>query len=53
MPLTLDKTTELLASHWTAQTVPSLDALGLGAGTLFSQGADTTWKWYRLKRWVR
>ena len=53
MPLTLDKTTELLASHWTAQTVTSLDALGLGAGTLFAQGADTTWQWYRMKRWVR
>ena len=53
IPLTLDKTTELLASHWTAQTVTSLDALGLGAGTLFAQGADTTWQWYRMKRWVR
>lgn len=53
LPLTLDKTTELLASHWTAQTVASLDALGLGAGTLFAQGADTTWRWYRMKRWVR
>jgi len=53
LPLTLDKTTELLASHWTAQTETSLDALGLGAGTVFSQGADTTWRWYRLKRWVR
>ncbi len=53
LPLTLDKTTELLASHWTAQTVTSLDALGLGAGTLFAQGADTTWRWYRFKGWVR
>jgi len=53
LPLTLDKTTELLASHWTAQTVTSLDALGLGAGTLFARGADTTWRWYRMKRWVR
>ena len=53
MPLTLDKTTELLASHWTAQTETSLDALGLGTGTLFARGADTTWRWYRLKHWVR
>lgn len=52
-PLTLDKTTELLASHWTAQTSTSLDALGLGSGTLFARGAATTWRWYRLKRWVR
>ena len=53
LPLTLDKTKELLASHWTAQTVSSLNALGLGLGTSFAQGADTCWQWYRLKSWVR
>jgi len=53
LPLTLDKTKELLASHWTAQTASSLEALGLGSGTLFADGAATTWRWYRLKRWVR
>ncbi len=53
LPLTRDKATELLARHWTAQTVSSLEALGLGTGTLFAQGADTTWRWYRLKGWVR
>jgi nucleoside-diphosphate-sugar epimerase len=53
MPLTLDKATELLASHWTAQTTGSHEMLGLGDGTLFAQGADTTWQWYRMMRWVR
>jgi len=53
LPLTVDKSTELLASHWTAQTAGSLNALGLGAGTEFAQGADTTWRWYRLMGWVR
>ncbi len=53
LPLTRDKAKELLASHWTAQTVGSLDALGVGTGSLFAQGADTTWRWYRLKGWVR
>jgi len=53
LPLTLDKTKELLARHWTAQTADSLSGLGLGAGTLFADGADTTWRWYRLKGWVR
>jgi len=53
LPLTLDKTKDLLASHWTAQTVSSLNALGLGPGTSFAQGADTCWQWYRLKSWVR
>jgi len=53
LPLTLDKTKELLASHWTSQTMSSLDALGVGTGSLFAQAADTTWQWYRLKGWVR
>lgn len=53
MPLTVDKSTELLARHWTAQTAPSLDALGLGEGTPFGQGAESTWRWYRLMGWVR
>ena len=53
MPLTVDKSTELLARHWTARTAASLDALGLGEGTLFEQGAESTWRWYRLIGWVR
>jgi len=53
LPLTLDKTTELLAKHWTARTATSLEALGIGVGTVFSAGAEITWKWYRLKGWVR
>jgi len=53
LPLTLDKTKELLASHWTARTTSSHSALGVGGGTLFIQGAETTWQWYRLKGWLR
>ncbi len=53
MPLTPDKATEILARHWTAQTVTSLDALGLGNGTLFAEGVETTWRWYRLVGWLR
>ena len=53
LPLTLDKTKELLARHWTAQTTRSLEELGVGSGTLFADGAAATWRWYRLKGWVR
>lgn len=53
LPLTLDKAGELLASHWTAKTTSSMDALGLGTGTLFAVGADMTWEWYRFKGWLR
>jgi len=53
LPLTLDKAGELLASHWTAKTTGSLNALGLGTGTSFAGGAETTWRWYRFKGWVR
>jgi nucleoside-diphosphate-sugar epimerase len=53
LPLTLDKTRELLARHWTAKTTASLEALGVGNGVLFAQGAETSWRWYRLKGWVR
>ena len=53
LPLTLDKTKELLARHWTAQTTSSLEALGVGNGTLFERGAETTWRWYRAEDWVR
>jgi nucleoside-diphosphate-sugar epimerase len=52
-PLTLDKTRELLARHWTARTASSLGALGLGDGTPFADGAETTWRWYRATGWVR
>jgi len=53
LPLTLDKSRELLASHWTAETTSSLNALRLGAGTSFVEGADATWQWYRFKGWLR
>ena len=53
IPLTLDKSGELLAKHWTADTAASLEALGIGSGTAFDRGAEATWRWYRLKAWVR
>jgi nucleoside-diphosphate-sugar epimerase len=53
LPLTLDKTTELLAKHWTARTAGSLEALGVGDGTAFAAGAEITWNWYRRKGWLR
>jgi nucleoside-diphosphate-sugar epimerase len=53
LPLTLDKTTELLARHWTAQTSDSLEALGVDDSTPFARGAEAAWDWYRLKGWVR
>lgn len=53
MPLTVDKAAELLARHWTAQTRTSLDALGVGDGAAFPDGAAETWRWYRFKGWVR
>lgn len=52
-PLTLDKATELLACHWTAETVSSHNALGLGPGTIFARGAEATWRWYRSVHWLR
>lgn len=53
MPMTVDKSRELLARHWTAVTAPSLDALDVGPGTPFEFGAEITWRWYRLTGWVR
>jgi nucleoside-diphosphate-sugar epimerase len=53
LPLTLDKTRELLARHWTARTVGSLEGLGVGDGTPFPRGAEITWRWYRMMGWVR
>jgi nucleoside-diphosphate-sugar epimerase len=53
MPLTLDKATELLACHWTAKTRSSHQALGLGDGVAFAEGVDETWRWYRMKGWLR
>jgi nucleoside-diphosphate-sugar epimerase len=52
MPLTLDKTKELLASHWTARSRESLELLGVGPGKTFADGVELTWQWYRMKGWV-
>jgi nucleoside-diphosphate-sugar epimerase len=51
--LTLDKTRELLARHWTAQTSDSLRKLGLTQGTPFDEGVKITWRWYRDRGWIR
>ncbi|MCU0306112.1 MAG: NAD-dependent epimerase/dehydratase family protein [Thermoanaerobaculales bacterium] len=53
MPLTLDKSRELLARHWTSRTVESLERLGVGDGTPFQRGAEVAWQWYRMMGWVR
>ncbi len=47
LPLTSDKTRELLARHWTARTSDSLEALGVGDVMSFGDGAGPTWSWYR------
>ncbi|MGQ9495623.1 MAG: NAD-dependent epimerase/dehydratase family protein [Thermoanaerobaculaceae bacterium] len=49
LPMTSDKTRELLARHWTAKTASSLAELQLPEPKRFSQGARETWAWYRQK----
>jgi nucleoside-diphosphate-sugar epimerase len=51
--LTRDKAREILASHWTARTADSLEALGLEETTSFADGAAATWRWYRARGWLR
>jgi len=53
LALTADKTRELLARHWSARTVDSMDALGVDGLTLFGEGAATAWAWYRDRGWLR
>ena len=53
LALTGDKSRELLARHWTAETRDSLERLGIDAVTPFSDGAVTTWAWYRDQGWLR
>lgn len=53
VPLTRDKSRELLASHWCAQTQTSLRHLGVVHTTEFSAGARETWAWYRHHGWVQ
>jgi len=53
LALTGDKTRELLARHWTAQTVESMEILGVRAVTSFAEGAATTWDWYRERGWLK
>jgi nucleoside-diphosphate-sugar epimerase len=51
--LTLDKSRELLARHWTSRTADSLQALGVRETTQWEQGAKMTWSWYRERGWLR
>jgi len=53
LPLTADKTRELLACHWTARTVQSMHALGVDGLMPFAGGAATAWAWYRDRGWLR
>jgi nucleoside-diphosphate-sugar epimerase len=50
--LTSDKSRELLARHWTAETADSLEALGIKTSKAFREGAETTWHWYRNQGWL-
>lgn len=53
LPLTADKTRELLARHWTARTADSLESLGIVDSLKFRDGAASTWSWYRERGWLR
>jgi nucleoside-diphosphate-sugar epimerase len=53
LALTLDKSRELLARHWTARTADSLQALGVGETTPWRRGAKMTWSWYRERGWLK
>jgi len=53
LPLTADKTRELLARHWSARTVQSMHALGVDGLMPFAGGAATAWAWYRDRGWLR
>jgi nucleoside-diphosphate-sugar epimerase len=52
LALTLDKSRELLARHWTARTADSLQALGVAETTPWAEGAVATWSWYRERGWL-
>lgn len=51
--MTVDKSRELLASHWTARTAESLENLGISGSKPFPEGARITWAWYRDQGWLR
>jgi nucleoside-diphosphate-sugar epimerase len=50
--MTTDKACELVARHWSARTVESLETLGLEGFVPFEAGAAATWTWYRDHGWV-
>jgi nucleoside-diphosphate-sugar epimerase len=52
IPITADKSRELLARHWTSRTEESMAALGVGETTDFSDGAEIAWSWYRARGWL-
>jgi nucleoside-diphosphate-sugar epimerase len=53
IPMTRDKARELVARHWCSRTAESLEALGVGDGLTFEDGARATWAWYRETGWLR
>ncbi len=52
LPITADKSRELLARHWTSRTQDSMAALGVSPTTGFSDGAEISWSWYRGRGWL-
>ena len=52
LPLSLDKSKEILARHWTQQTAESHEALGIQGETPFADGVGATWAWYRAMGWL-
>jgi hypothetical protein len=52
LPFSRDKAEEILARHWTLQTGPSHDALGIDGETPFPDGVAATWEWYREAGWL-
>ncbi|MEW6335965.1 MAG: NAD-dependent epimerase/dehydratase family protein [Acidobacteriota bacterium] len=50
--ITSDKARELLARHWSAESGPSLRALGLDGFIPFASGAAQAWAWYRERDWL-
>jgi hypothetical protein len=50
--MTSDKARDLVARHWSARTTESVRSLGIPGFVPFSDGARTTWEWYRQHGWV-
>jgi nucleoside-diphosphate-sugar epimerase len=50
--LTRDKAREARERFWTSRTRDSLDVLGVGEQLPLSDGARSTWAWYREQGWL-